>query len=69
MAKNKNRFGPSGGQSASTSDTKFKSPTPGLEDVQFTYGTSMAAVKCISSSPGVGALNLESGVDADYCQY
>ena len=45
MAKKKNRYRPSGGQLASTSDTKFKAPTPGLEDVHFTNRTSMAAAE------------------------
>ena len=46
MAKKKNRFRSSGeGQLASTSNTKFKAPTPGLEDVPFKHGTSMAAAE------------------------
>ena len=45
MAKKRNRFRPSGGQSAPKSDAKFKAPTPGLEDVHFTHGTSMAAAE------------------------
>ena len=43
MAKKRNRFRSTGGQSAPKSDAKFKAPTPGLEDVHFTHGTSMAA--------------------------
>ena len=43
MVKKKYRSRPSGGQLASTLDTKFKAPTPGLEDVHFTHGTSMTA--------------------------
>ena len=47
MAKKKNRYSSTGGgQSASTSNTKFKAPTPGLEDVHFTHGTSIATAEC-----------------------
>ena len=45
MAKKRNRFRPSGGQSALKSEAKFKAPTPGLEDVHFTHGTRMAAAE------------------------
>ena len=46
MAKKNNRYRPSGGgQSVSISDTKFNDLTPGLEDVHFTHGTSMAAAE------------------------
>ena len=45
MAKKRNRFIPSGGQSAPKLEVKFKAPTPGLEDVHFTHGTSMAAAE------------------------
>ena len=45
MAKKRNRFSTSGGQSAPKSDAKFKAPTPGLEVVHFTHGTSMAAAE------------------------
>ena len=45
MAKKKNRFRPFGDQSASTSDTKFEASTPGLENVHFTHGTTMAAAE------------------------
>ena len=45
MAEKKNRFRPSYGQSASTSGTKFKAPTPRIEDVYFTHRTSMAAAE------------------------
>ena len=45
MAKKRNRFRPTGRQSAPKSDAKFKAPTPGLEDVHFTHGTSMAAAE------------------------
>ena len=43
MAKKKNRTRSLGGeQTASTLNTKFKAPTPGLKDAHFTQGTSMA---------------------------
>ena len=45
MVKKRNRFRPSGGQSAPKLDAKFKAPTPGLEDVHFTHGTIMAAAE------------------------
>ena len=46
MAKKKNRPRSTGrGQLASMSTTKSKAHTPRLEDVHFTHGTSMAAVK------------------------
>ena len=45
MEKKKNRFRPSGGQSAPTVDIKFKATTPGLEDVHFTHGVSMAVAE------------------------
>ena len=45
MAKKKHRFAPSGGQSASTSDTKFQPPTHRLEDVHYMHGTSIAAAE------------------------
>ena len=45
MAKKRNRFRPSGGQSALKSEVKFKAVTLGLEYVYFTHGTSMAAAE------------------------
>ena len=45
MTRKKHRSRPSGGQSVSTSDIKFKSPTPGLEYMKFTHRTSMAAAE------------------------
>ena len=46
MTKKENRFkSTGGGQSASTSNTKFNVPNPGLEDVRFTHRAIMAAVE------------------------